>query len=446
MVFLIGAGLALALNLPGHLSYDSVVQLGQGRTGVYNNWHPPVMAWLLGLGDAVIPGAGLFVVLDAVLIFGGLILFALQAERKAWFTPFLAAVLAASPLLLIYPAIVWKDVLFAGAALSGFACLTRAVRSWASTAPRLGWLAGAAGLLSLAVLARQTGAVVLPFAALAAGWAAAPSRPWRGWPWALGFLGGSVAMVAVGALLLQTRGDGHNEPAQQLLDLQTYDVVAAVVMDPGAPLAVLHQSAPSMEQAVRTSGVAGYSRLRIDPLLEVEDLIKARNQHRELMAAQWRDLILHQPLLYARVRARALGDLFLPDLKECTSIIVGIDGPKSVMRSLHLDYRRTQKDRAVARYGLSFLQTPVFSHAAYAVAALVVLAGLVVRRRPEDIAVAAMLVSALAFTATFFVVSIACDYRYLYDLDVAAMAAGIYAAATRLFARPAGADEAAAIG
>src|SRR6202000_2161818 len=35
----------LALNAPGQLSYDSVTQLADGRTGHYNSWHPPLMAW-----------------------------------------------------------------------------------------------------------------------------------------------------------------------------------------------------------------------------------------------------------------------------------------------------------------------------------------------------------------------------------------------------------------
>ncbi len=74
--------------------------------------------------------------------------------------------------------------------------------------------------------------------------------------------------------------------------------------------------------------------------------------------------------------------------------------------------------------------TPVFSHAAYATVALLLLAFLVLRRRDEDIAIAAMLASAIAFALTFFVISVACDYRYLYYLDIAAIAAATYVVAT----------------
>ena len=62
--------------------------------------------------------------------------------------------------------------------------------------------------------------------------------------------------------------------------------------------------------------------------------------------------------------------------------------------------------------------------------ALGLLAFLLWRRRDMDLMAASLLAAALAFTASFFVVSIACDYRYLYFLDLAAMA-GALAATTR---------------
>jgi hypothetical protein len=38
------------------------------------------------------------------------------------------------------------------------------------------------------------------------------------------------------------------------------------------------------------------------------------------------------------------------------------------------------------------------------------------------------MVAALLFTASFFVVSVACDYRYLYALDLTAMTGSLYVA------------------
>ena len=71
-VIFAGFVFSLAANLPGHMSYDSVIQLVEGRTGAYAGWHPPVTSWLLGALDAVLPGTALFVVIDALLIYGSL--------------------------------------------------------------------------------------------------------------------------------------------------------------------------------------------------------------------------------------------------------------------------------------------------------------------------------------------------------------------------------------
>jgi predicted PurR-regulated permease PerM len=44
--------------------------------------------------------------------------------------------------------------------------------------------------------------------------------------------------------------------------------------------------------------------------------------------------------------------------------------------------------------------------------------------------------AALGFTASFAVISLACDYRYLYFLDLAAVAALLYVALDPPFSRP----------
>ena len=81
-------------------------------------------------------------------------------------------------------------------------------------------------------------------------------------------------------------------------------------------------------------------------------------------------------------------------------------------------------------YAEAFARTPVFSHSAYGLVAIGLAVLLVRRRQGADIAVAAMLGGALAFAASFAVISIACDYRYLYFLDLSAIAAALYLAAS----------------
>jgi hypothetical protein len=70
---LIAYGACMALNWPGHFSPDGLWQLGQGRAGVYNSWHPPIMAWLLGLAVRQSPDAAAFVAIDAAVFFCALL-------------------------------------------------------------------------------------------------------------------------------------------------------------------------------------------------------------------------------------------------------------------------------------------------------------------------------------------------------------------------------------
>ncbi len=431
----VGAALTLALNLPGHLSFDSIVQLAEGREGVYGGVHPPVMSWLLGIADAARPGAALFVVFDTILIAGALIAFVLWGRQTSWLAAPLGAAFVVVPQLLIYPAIVWKDVLFAGAAIAGFACMAHAATVWTNRPSRYALLAAALLLLTLAALTRQNGATVLVFAAGAVGWIAGRSgearKPRSGWILGGAFLAAGAVIGIAGSAALNAHTEDRTIVGKQWESLQTFDLVAALTIEPRLNLSVLHLRSPWLEARLRTDGVGAYSPVRVNPLAPVLDRMNARPASAGLIAAQWEALVQRHPLLYLRVRARALRWVLLtPVLKDCVPVFTGVDGPAEEMQSLGLVARKTPMDRALARYALAFAATPVYSHAAYGALGLVLLLGLLHRRRGPDIAVAAMLASAMAFALSFAVISVACDYRYLYYLDLAVIAASLYAAAT----------------
>ena len=436
LVLAAGCVLSLLANLPGHLSYDSILQLAQGRSGVFNTWHPPVMAWLLGVFDALLPGTGLFVALDTLLLYGALAALLLLPGRARWPAVALAVFWVLSPQGLIYPGIVWKDVLFAAAALAGFAALAHAAVRWERRAPRWLLLAAAVALWTLAALARQNGLIALVFGAVAIGWIAwrhgAPRRlaPAAGLAAAALAAAGLVMALATAAFVAHSDG----EPAQryQLLDLQAYDLAYAARADPAVRLDRLAAADPTLERLIRTDAARAYSRIRIDPLVADEDLQEALHAAPpRLMRAQWLQLMARRPDLYLRARLTAFDSVFLiPDIAECVPVFVGVSGPEDWLARLHIAEREDRTDHALRVYGDSLIHTPVFSHLAFAALALVVLMLLLRRRAPADPAVAALLVSALGFTGSFLVLSIACDYRYLYFLDVSALAAGLYLAST----------------
>src|SRR5262249_29528055 len=127
--------------------------------------HPPLMSWLLGAFDALLPGTGLFVVFNAFLLFATLYAVTRLHDRVSWLAIPVAVALVLTPQVLIYQTIVWKDVLFANLAISGFACLAHALRRWPPSRAKL--LLLALLLLALASLTRQNGLIVLLAGAIA---------------------------------------------------------------------------------------------------------------------------------------------------------------------------------------------------------------------------------------------------------------------------------------
>ena len=426
---IVAAGLCVcvAVNWPGHLSYDSVVQLYEGRIARYGNWHPPVMSWLLGVGDGVLHGAGLFVLFDALLLYLSTGALLVLARRTSWLTALVALGLVLTPQYLLYPGIVWKDVLFAVAAIGGFVSLAISSTYWDRLALRAILVSTALCLLVLATLARQNGGVVLPVAATALGWIACDrahlSQTRQAVSYGIGFFVASLTLCLFAWLALQLRSTGETGPAGQFRLLQTYDLAGALASRPGLALDRIDDDDPPLALQMRTSAARLYTPQRNDTLASSEPLQQAlRGADERTIPAQWRDFVARQPLLYVKVRWAAFRWLlFMPDPFACRPAFVGVAGPPDRLRALGIAPRLDARDRDLAGYVLALSGTPLFSHAAFAFLASGTLVGLLRRRRPEDIAIAAMLAAALAFTATFFVISIACDYRYLYFLDAATL-------------------------
>lgn len=431
-IILAGFVFSLAMNWPGHLSYDSVMQLWEGRTGLYNNWHPPVMAWLLGSFDGLHPGTGLFTAFDAALAFGSFFALAGLWARPSWAAPAVAAAAVSMPQLLLYQGIVWKDVLFADAGLAGFAGLAWAAEIWPRASLRYGLLAASAGLLALAALARQNGALLILGAALSLGWIASlhaeRNRLRIAGVYGGAFFIGALAIVAASTAALDTRLAIGGGAAKQIEELQAYDLIGALKANPGLRFPAIENKDPLLDRMMRTKGIAFYNPERRDTLLKSPALQSALlNAKFGVVAQGWYDLVLHHPWTYLRVRAEIFRWVFLtPDLALCVPYIVGVNGPPDEMRHLGLATRFDTRDEALNDYAARFMGTPVFSHVAWAVIALGAFILLLRRRKPADIAIAGMLGGALVCTASFFVISIACDYRYLYGLDLAALAAVFY--------------------
>ena len=428
-ILVLGAIASLVVNYPGHLEFDSIMQMAEGRTGIYSNWHPPVMSWLLGLADAARGDAWFFVLLDTVMGYGALFSLLWLVEKPGAGSILAALVCAALPQFFLFSAIVWKDVLFASALLATFASVAHAAARWKSRNWRPALLGGAAIFAALAVLTRQNGAVLLPCAVVAVGavaWQAQGAR--RAAVIAVGFSAMVGALCIGGNALLQLRASKALGPIEELEDLQLYDLAGMLKQRPDLPLAVLERDAPDMAQALRDNAPRLYTPAMHDPLTNAPAIHSRIIRSVVPVRREWLETVLANPGLYLSVRAEDFNWLFFnqhPD--KCLTYAVGVIGPEKQMKFLGLRYRYDDRDAWLNdNYADPLIGTPVFWHPLFAALAGIAFILLVRRRRPPDLAMAAMLAAAALYAASYFVISIACQYRYLLALDTSALAAFLY--------------------
>lgn len=428
-VLLAGLLAMLAANLPGHLSYDSVVQLFEGRTGERRTWAPAVLSWLLGRFDRVVPGTGLYVTTSAALLTASLASLASLRPRASWLAVPVALAAVLTPQFMVYQAIVWKDVLFANLAVAGFICLAHAAARWPRRAARALALGLALVFLATATLVRQNGVIAVVFAALALAWTAR-RRGWRAaGAWGIGGLAATLLLAQVIGVAVQPRAAPMSADADRgVRVLQHYDIVGAAAQDSAQRLEVIAAASPQARDVILAEGRRVYSAERVDNFGASPTLGPALwKLPSQVVAAQWRAIVFGDAPAYVKHRLAAFRQVLLtPRLDRCLAVHVGVEGSAGMLATLAIAPVQEPQDKAMHAYAARFYATPVYSHLTYAVLALVFGAVLLVRGRPADVAMAGLLGAALAFAASFLAISVACDYRYLYVLDLAAMTGALY--------------------
>jgi len=390
-VLIAGFLLLLGANLPGHMSYDSVAQLYEGHFHVRETWGPAIYAWLLGLFDAVIPGTALYVVASALLLFLSLASFSRLRARIGWIGVAVTAAVLLTPQVLIYQAIVWKDVMFANTAVAGVVLMAHAAAEWENARGR--WLRGAA--------------------------------------WALGLL---AAVLLMGQVLARMAEPPHAPPEtamkQGVRIVQHYDLVGAMALDPRYRLDIVRKANPASTAVVESRGPVQYAGDRVDYMDRDETLGAALwALPDDAVRAQWLDLIVRHPALYLKVRWNDFRWVFMtPVVDKCLAVYVGVDAPDQKMKPLGLQHRYVESDVQLANYHSWYLDTPAYSHVASVILALALTGLLALRREPADIAIGALLLAGVGFAASFFIITIACDYRYLYFSDLSALVGLVYVA------------------
>ncbi len=429
--WVLAAGLLiiLAANLPGQMTLDSVFALVEARTGVRQTWAPAVSSWLMKPFDGLVAGTGLYVTASAALLFFSLMSLARLRGRANWGAVILAAAAIATPQLLLYQGIVWRDVIFANLTIAGFIFLAHAAKAWRSK-PILP-LAGALVCLGLAALVRQNGLILAVAAAAGLAWTARGGGRRGMLAWGLGSLAAAGLLAfAVNHLSQPPIASTTLRVNATTLILEHYDVIGAKAHRPKLKMKEIGKVDPAARTLLEAKAAEVYSPARVDTL-DRDETFRRTLWHvpDAAMHAQWREVIWASPAAYLKHRADVFRWTFLtPDLAQCLPATVGVEGPAAMLKELNVQTGIDPQDRALGDYARRFYGTPVYSHLTWAVVAVGMIALLLRRHDPADGIVIALLIGTLGFVASFAVISVACDYRYLYLLDLAAMVSLIYVA------------------
>ncbi len=128
---------------PGIMTWDAINQYGQAVQGEFDDWHPPVMAWIWRQFIAIKPGPALMYLLQLGLYWLGYGLIAGGALRRGMRKAAIVAVLCAiMPFPLVLMGSVLKDCLMQGALLTALGLFV-----WSG--PERGWAVRVPGLLLL---------------------------------------------------------------------------------------------------------------------------------------------------------------------------------------------------------------------------------------------------------------------------------------------------------
>jgi hypothetical protein len=322
------------------------------------------------------------------------------------------------PVMLLYDGIVWKDVMFANAAVLA-SSVVFVSSGWPHSRPT--WAAMLA-LSPFLVLARQNGAA---FAlCLAVAFAYMPSQSWSKWLSrtlitfaAMLAVSGVVNLIAASTLSRPGASDLKGASVGLLL-LRVFDTAGTLVQEPDAVLALPEFDAAT-NAAIARELRASYSPTRLDTL----DFLTVRNGIGvdRALARNHARLVLQHPSAWLRHRLTLFVHVLgVKDQKLCMPTFTGVaELSEERAKLMPMSQPRSPWVQPMSQFYFDNLWgTPVMSGASYL--ALVVLGGfaaLAAHRRAshrQNVVVACVALGVVAFCLSFLLVGISCDFRYTY--------------------------------
>jgi len=419
---------AYLLHFPGQATFDTFFFNDTATTEIYTSNQPPAMSALL----AAVTLPGMLALQIALFSAAAVRVLALTGSALRVQLALLA-VLFLFPVLLIYMGIVWKDVLFAHGALLAVVLLP-------ADAPNRHWrlLAASAAILAVAAAVRQQAMIVAVVAVLYLLCAAGMPGLRRTARWAAALLW--LAVFSLSSLgirtAVQASGDttaalAYQGPIRQLAMFDLGGIMARVpgiefpaiaARAPGIPIA--HR--PTRERVVEQLG--RYAPDRQDYMAEPD-----AQPHLwivpEAWLADWRTNVRAYPLDYIAHRLDATSWLLgFHGPEKCLPFAVGIPPtPEYMVAALGVAAGVSARARALGDLGAA--SQLLFRPWLYAGLSVAVIACLLARGARPHGPVIALQACGLLYAASYLLIGIACDFRYVYFTVVAALFGAAYVAA-----------------
>jgi hypothetical protein len=403
---LVVAGALFAIYAyPGVMVQDSIDQLNEARAGFYTDAHPPAMAALWRIVDAIVAGPfGMVVIQGTAFLAGGYLVLRRALQPRA-------AAIAASAVLLYPPVlttmgVVWKDALTAGLLLLGAGLLLEGDRRRR--------IAGLVALGLASAMRYNAFAATLPLVVLLFEWT--PTTRLKRYALAVGaWLGITVAAMGANTLLVdQPMHFWHSS-------LAVFDIVGTIdhegelsdddlrreLADTGL---LVDRDIQARARAIYATKEAVKIVFGPDRMwdLPIAGQTPAPEAQRDAIASAWWRLVTEHPGAYLRHRLACFGDVLGLTYKTYTAIQARTVKYPGMLTNLGLGTGWSEAQTKWSRV-LRWIwdHTPLFRQWVYIVVALVLLWP---ARRERD--VLALLASGLVIEASLFFLAPSPDYRY----------------------------------
>jgi hypothetical protein len=296
-------------------------------------------------------------------------------------------------------------VLFANASIAVFILLgiARQHPHW-----RRASYAVAGALALLVVLIRPNGIFVPAFAAATVALSRSPRRKWRvaSTAAAAAVITSSVMTGLVNRALVGERSSIF----LSLRQIMTYDIAAIAASDAPSTLS---------PEAVRAAKER-YSPQRWDFLWRTPFAAEMQATPPAALTSLWRNLISQQPGTYSRHRLAAFRWLIWPpEPMACLPAAVGIAEAGPLNAAVGLPAAQRPSDTRLWKIYRPLFDTVLFRQGPYLMVAVGLLGLCLLRPTPGSSLAVPLLLCALLFALSWIIVTVACDFRYLFPLDAA---------------------------